>query len=137
MNLTDQKRGKRSKQPWKRCLHKVRDGCGNACSYRSSLQDLPQTTSPCLQSSNPTKIYGQFWRVGENSGCGSLRKNQQKTLRLIDYELININIKEDDAIAREEMENKHWNKEKNMLYRGRKERKESEIRWILLPSPFC
>ena len=35
------------------------------------------------------------------------RKNQQKTLRLIDYELININIKEDDAIAREEMENKH------------------------------
>ena len=68
---------------------------------------------------------------------GRWEKNQQKTLRLIDYELININIKEDDAIAREEMENKHWNKEKNMLYRRRKERKESEIRWILLPSPFC
>jgi len=61
-------------------------------------------------------------------------ENQHKTLRLIDYELININIKEDDAIVREEMENKHWNKEKNMLYRRRKE---SEIRWILLPSPFC
>ena len=36
-----------------------------------------------------------------------VEKNQQKTLRFIDYELININIKEDDAIAREEMENKH------------------------------
>ena len=28
-----------------------------------------------------------------------VEKNQQKTLRLIDYELININIKEDDAIV--------------------------------------
>lgn len=66
MNITNLEKsnrfegGKRSKQPWRRCLHKVQDGSGNACSYRSSPQESPQTTSPCLPSKIFTEIYGKI-----------------------------------------------------------------------------